>query len=143
MRKRIEQLKNSADLLVKQETEKLEIREDFFEELATQVERAITSSDTVFLVGDFNARLVEENNCIKSLSSSNGKLTKKLIEEYKLRVCNFSSQAEGKWTRRRVNRDGSIDESAIDYALVTDETYHDLTSVAIDEEKKSIVHTGR
>ena len=62
-------------------------------------------------------------------------MTKKLIEEYKLRVCNFSSQAEGKWTRRRVNRDGSIDESAIDYALVTDETYHDLTSVAIDEDK--------
>ena len=47
--------------------------------------------------------------------SSNGKLAADVINKYKLRVCNFSSQAEGKWTRIRAHKDGSIEKSSIDY----------------------------
>ena len=91
-----------------QETEKIEVRENFFEELSTQVERGITSSDTTIVIGDFNARIAGVNGVVTSLSS-NGKLTAEMIKEYKLQVCNFSNQAEGKLTRIRANKDGSID----------------------------------
>ena len=39
-----------------QETDNIGDREDFFNELATQVERGANSEDVVVVMGDFNAR---------------------------------------------------------------------------------------
>ena len=117
-----------------QETEKMEVKEEFFEELATQIERGRTSPDIVLLVGDFNGRMDEVDGVITGLSS-NGKLAADVINEYNLRVCNFSRYAEGKWTRVRARKDGNIEKSSIDYALVTAETYSTLKSFLVDESK--------
>ena len=117
-----------------QETEKVDVRQEFFDELATQVERGLTSSDTTIVVGDFNSRIGEENGMISSLSG-NGRLTAELIDHYNLCVCNFSNQAEGKSTRIRPNKDGSIDRSTIDYALVTSNIYPNIKSFLVDEGK--------
>ena len=68
-----------------QETEKLEERSDFFDEIATQVERGVNAGDTLVVLGDFNARIYP--NDIPGVSaSSNGKLLRELLSEYELKI---------------------------------------------------------
>ena len=117
-----------------QEKEKSEERENFFEELATQVDRGFTSGDRVVVIGDLNARISNEEGKVVG-TSSNGKLSANLVSEYKLQICNFSENVEGKWTRIRNNLDGSIEKSTIDYAILDEQLYAVLSEVLIDESK--------
>ena len=47
-----------------QEKEKSEERENFFEELATQVDRGFTSGDRVVVIGDLNASIARRESCM-------------------------------------------------------------------------------
>ena len=117
-----------------QETDKAEDRENFYEEMMTQVERGETSGDVVVVVGDFNARIESHDGMIKG-TSSNGKLATQIITDHDLSVCNFDAKAEGKWTRLRNNKDGSVDASTIDYILISNKVAHTITEFSVDESK--------
>ena len=65
-----------------QETDPLELRQEFYEELAVQVERCITSGDEMVVVGDLNARIKEEGGSIIPLNESpNGKMVVDLLQK--------------------------------------------------------------
>ena len=49
------------------------------------------------ILGDFNARIHEEEDQIQS-SSPNGQLLQQLIADNDLKVGNFSPQTSGSWT---------------------------------------------
>ena len=105
-----------------QETEKLEERSDFFNEFAEQVERGTTSGDTMIVVGDFNARIQDTEEMHHT--SSNGKLMKDVIDEYKLKIVNFHERAYGKWTRVQPMKNGNIKKSMLDYFLLEEDMYN-------------------
>ena len=116
-----------------QETEKLETRTDFFDEVATQIERGNTSSETVIVLGDFNAKI--NNEFSTSTVSSNGKLMLEMIDEYNMKICNFSEKAEGKWTRIAQGNDGLVKKSVLDYVLLENDMYSMMTEMVVDEER--------
>ena len=117
-----------------QETDSSESREDFFNELSTQVERGLDSEDVIVVVGDFNSRVEEKQGEVQG-TSSNGKLMVELLKEYELVVCNFDSRTEGVWTRIQANKDGSVDKSVIDYILLRPDVIPAMSHLLTDENK--------
>ena len=119
-----------------QETAKKEERIEFFEELSIQVERGDTSGDHVLILGDLNSRLVhsQQEKIIAESGSPNGKLLSEVIEKYRLKVCNFHQNSEGKLTRIQENKDG-VTKSTLDYVLVQSQMYESLNNLLVDEEK--------
>ena len=119
-----------------QETDRLETRMEFFEELSVQIERAITSADELIVVGDMNARITLEGSEIVSQNGSqNGKELCDLIHKYNLKVGNFHESCVGKWTRIQPRRDGTVKRSQLDYILSSEKMYQSLQSITVDEEK--------
>ena len=119
-----------------QETDSIEDRTEFYEEVAVQVERCIDKNDKLIILGDFNARIHsdEDDSQIKP-ASPNGKLLSELIAEYNLKVGNFNPQTTGTWTRIQRLKDGEVKKSAIDYVLLQEEMSELLESMEIDEDK--------
>ena len=119
-----------------QEKEKKELRDEFFEEVLVQVERGVTSEDKVIIVGDFNARIIhdENNNIGYEKESPNGKLLSELIDKYSLSVGNFHTECRGKWTRIQVRKKELV-KSVLDYVLLPKSMSNSLREIMIDEEK--------
>ena len=115
-----------------QETAKNEERTEFFDELMVQVERGDTSGDHVILVGDFNARLLSDEE--PADDSPNGKQLKDVIKNYSLKVCNFTEKCSGKWTRIQGRKNGDV-RSTIDYIIVQNDLRNALNSLVVDEDK--------
>ena len=119
-----------------QETDKAETRVEFYEELSVQIERCVTSGDELVVVGDLNARIVNDDSAILSgKDSPNGKLLSDLIQYNKLKVGNFNEKCTGKWTRIQACKDGSIKKSVLDYVLLSEKMYSSLNEIIIDEDK--------
>ena len=118
-----------------QETAKKEERIEFFEELMVQVERGNSSDDYVLLVGDLNARLMLENEKVNADDDSpNGKKLLEVINEYSMKVCNFSGKCSGKWTRIQGGKNG-VEKSTIDYMIVQSQLCNAMGSLLVDEDK--------
>ena len=119
-----------------QEKIKLEERTEFFDEVMVQVERGDTSGDTMLVLGDFNARLLQDENrkINAEVGSPNGKLLLEVVQKYRLQVCNYHENSCGKWTRIQETKDGE-EKSIIDYVLVHAEMYKSLATFLVDEEK--------
>ena len=115
-----------------QETDKLEVRQQFFERLKLEVERGEINGDYILLVGDMNGRLESENET--NLDSPNGELLKSLVDEHHLKVANFHSNSLGKWTRIQQTKKGEK-KSVIDYLLLDEGLCSHLTEVIVDESK--------
>ncbi len=133
---RIAYLKDTVRVILlhaPQESDPLEERMDFFEEVTTQVERCITAGDKLVLLGDFNARVIFEEGQVKP-ASPNGKLLHDLLDDHDLSLCNFSPNTRGKWTRIQKNKNG-INKSTIDYILLQGETSSLMREMLIDEDK--------
>lgn len=120
-----------------QETDKLEIRKEFYDELSVQVERCIMSGDKFLIFGDFNGKIdmCETNGLIAGTESANGKLMCELVKKHDLQVGNFHECCIGKWTRIQNSRKGGTKKSALDYALLPKDIHTSLNSILIDEEK--------
>ena len=119
-----------------QETDPLEKREEFFEELSVQVERCVASGDEMLIMGDLNARIGEGETGIVALNdSANGRQLSELIEKHSLKVANFHQNCTGKWTRIQACRDGTVKKSTLDYILIQQTLFEKLTNVVIDEDK--------
>ena len=118
-----------------QDNAKCDERSGFFEELNVQIERGETIGDQVIVLGDFNARIEnDDDQVLANNDSPNGKRLKEVLEKYQLNVCNFHENAEGKWTRIQGKKDG-VSKSILDYILVQECFFHSLTQFIVDEEK--------
>ena len=113
-----------------QETDSLESRRTFYDELAVQAERAGSAGDKVVILGDFNARINPE----EETSSPNGKLLQNFLKENDLVACNFSPKARGVWTRIQT-KSGVQNKSTIDYVLMKDEVLSLMEEMVVDEDK--------
>ena len=116
-----------------QESATLEERETFFSELTQQVERCITTGEKMILVGDLNARIMN-NDGIQAVSS-NGKMLKEIMDEYDLGAANFHKNTSGKWTRIQVMKNGCVKKSVLDYILMEKDLLEKIQSMVIDEDK--------
>ena len=119
-----------------QETEKNEIRLEFFEELAVQVERCLTSGDELLILCDFNGRIDwNKDSFIAVNESPNGKQMCELIDKHGLKVGNFHNNCTGKWTRIQNCVNGDVKRSVLDYLMSTAAIHDSIKSILIDEEK--------
>ena len=119
-----------------QETEKGEVRSEFFDEFSVQIERAVSSGDEVVVVGDFNARVKGDGESITALNeSANGKKLCEVLDKYGLKIGNFHGNTVGKWTRIQSDKFGCTQKSAIDYVIVSTKLFGCIQSMMVDEDK--------
>ena len=117
-----------------QETDELEVRNDFFVKLCLEVEKCKNAGEGVLIVGDFNAKVKadEEKNLIHE--SGNGKLLTDAVNDFGLEVVNFSNYSTGTWTWTKQVR-GLRNKSTLDYLVVDKEIFELVQEMEIDEEK--------
>ena len=113
-----------------QETDKPNIREQFFQSIKVEVERGQLNGDIIVVMGDMNGRLSSDESA--NSYSPNGEFLKDLIDEHKLLVANFHPNSTGKWTRIQQKKE-RVEQSIIDYILVEEKTFSDIINVAVDE----------
>ena len=87
-----------------QETENLDDRKAFYDELSIEVESSNTHS---IIVGDLNAKIEYGEGNVTGTSSS-GKLLEDLILKYSFKAVNFHPKCSGKW--KRVQKKGDNTE---------------------------------
>ena len=114
-----------------QEDASQEDKDDFYNDLAGEVERCLAAKKRLIIAGDLNARLDPSNpNEIKG----NGKRLMEVVDKYELKVLNFGPKTEGKWTRIQM-KDGVECKSQIDYIITDKSTHEKEITTLIDEEK--------
>ena len=64
-----------------QETENAELRAHFYEEIAIEVQACVDRGSHPVLIGDFNAKIMTENNIVLGISPS-GSLLKELLAQH-------------------------------------------------------------
>ena len=114
-----------------QETADEELCEDFFTDLAIEVQTAVSNNETPVLLGDMNAKIEaeESNPAIIQPKSRNGRIMVDLLTDTcNLKVVNSSKKCSGKWTH--VVRT-SLASSVLDYVMVTDMSI--IKEMTIDE----------
>ena len=72
-----------------QETEKADVRSEFYEEVEVEVQACVDRGSQPVLVGDLNAKIASDNNIITGVSPS-GSLLKDVLSQFSLNVLNFS-----------------------------------------------------
>ena len=110
-----------------QETDNLEVRQEFFTELEIEINECKINGEMPFVIGDMNAKLISENGDIKS-NSYNGKLLLDIVSNQDLKVLNFDSKCNGKWTHV-IRTTGS--SSVLDYAITSSELVKHVKVVII------------
>ena len=118
-----------------QEKNSINTISSFYENITVQTERAILAGDSVFLVGDFNAKLgrgIIPND--RYDMSDNGQYLYKMITNYDLTVLNALDTCSGTFTRIK-NKDPD-EQSVIDYAITSNDLVPFLKSMAIYESRK-------
>ena len=116
-----------------QENVSKEDREDFFDELNTEVIKSGNSGCNTILMGDLNAKIEVLDGEIIS-KSSNGELLLEMVKEHKLEVLNFDDKCTGYWTRVQ-NVNGVEEKSVIDYCITNSTFANQLNTMLIDEDK--------
>ena len=116
-----------------QENEKAELRSEFYEEIGIEVQACFDRGSHPILIGDFNAKIVNSDNSVSSISP-NGSLLLDLITQHSLKVLNFSDSCVGKWTRSQIKK-GIMERSVIDYAIVDETLAAKLDNLTIDEDR--------
>ena len=114
-----------------QETEQVDSRCDFFNEVTVEIQAANDRDGNTVLVGDLNAKLNYMNETIVS-ESSNGLFLSNLVSQLDLSILNFNDLADGWWTRVQ-KKNEVIEKSVLDYMITTKSIESTLTSFLIDE----------
>ena len=78
-----------------QETEKADLRSEFYVEVGIEVQACFDRGSLPLLIGDLNAKIANDDITGTSCSP-NGSLLKDVVDQYKLHVLNFSSRCSGK-----------------------------------------------
>ena len=112
----------------------------FFIALEEEINKAEMHGKSIFLKMDANSKLGPEY--IKEDphgQSQNGRILSGIIKRHKLIVVNgLEDKCTGVITRRRVTKD-SIEESAIDFVIISNDLLDSVESLYIDEERKHIL----
>lgn len=116
-----------------QETEKADLRSEFYVEVGIEVQACFDRGSLPLMIGDLNAKIANDDITGTSCSP-NGSLLKDVVDQYKLHVLNFSSRCSGKWTRCESKR-GVLERSVLDYAIVDSTLAECLDHLQIDEER--------
>ena len=116
-----------------QETEKADLRCEFYMEVGIEVQACIDRSSQPLLIGDLNAKITNSDVDVSSLSPS-GSLLKDILDQYALHVLNFSTRCSGKWTRCQ-SKKGNIEKSVIDYVISGGVLAECLDQLQIDEDR--------
>ncbi len=114
-----------------QETEKIEVRENFFMELDIEVAKCILDGDLPLVIGDLNAKIEMAENEINSITP-NGKLLSGIVNNHGLEVLNFSSLCKGKWRTHVIRTTGA--SSVLDYVMTCCKLAKSVKEMVIDEE---------
>ena len=113
-----------------QETEKAEVRENFFTELEIEIAKCSQEDELPLIIGDLNAKIEMNDHKINALTP-NGKLLMDIINNHSLDVLNFSPKCTGKWTHV-IRTTGA--SSVLDYALANSDITNFTKELVIDEE---------
>ena len=114
-----------------QESEKAEIREDFFNELDVEVTKCKIAADLPIVIGDMNAKLNTGENKTQHHESPNGKLLMDLTTNQELKILNFHDKCQGKWTHV-IRTTGAT--SILDYVMTCQEVEKHVSQVCINED---------
>ncbi len=106
-------------------------KEEFYNDIKSEVERCLVEGHRLVMVGDFNAKLETDRD---TLSKGSGKLLEEVIDTYDLTVLNHHPETEGKWTRIQ-SRKGVEIKSVIDYVVVDSTMQEKVKKLVIDESK--------
>ena len=107
----------------------------FYENITVQTERAVLAGDSVFLVGDFNAKLgrgIIPND--RYDMSDNGQYLHKMITDYNLTVLNALDTCSGTFTR--IKNEKPVEKSVIDYAVTSNDLVPFMKSMTIENLRK-------
>ena len=107
----------------------------FYENITVQTERAVLVGDSVFLAGDFNAKLgrgIIPND--RYDMNHNGQSLYKVITNYNLTVLNALDIYSG--TFARIKNKNPDKKSVMYYTITSNDLVPFLKSMAIDESKK-------
>ena len=108
-------------------------KEEFYIDLQAEIQRSIESESLMVIVGDFNAKLLDEDGEIKECKG-NAKKLKEVMTKYELVNLNSKPNTEGRWTR--IQRKGKdVNKSVIDYVFTDHETQHRVGALVVDEDK--------
>ena len=132
----IEYPKDTLRLIVAhgpQESANQEEKEEFYNDLAAEVERSIACQCRTIIAGDLNAKVEHQNGEVME-SKGNGIRVKEMIDKYELGLLNIQPETEGKWTRIQ-KKGGVICKSEIDYIITDTNTRKCVQKTIIDEEK--------
>ena len=113
-----------------QENDPIEMKERFMTELSVELQNCNDDSEIPILLGDFNAKLEGQNGVLSSLSG-NGRSLYKLVNDFEMKVVNFSEVCKRKWTHE-VRTTG--EKSVLDYIITSKSFYKSITSMVIDED---------
>ena len=108
---------------------------NFYENITVQTDRAVLAGDSVFLVGDFNAKLgrgIIPND--RYDMTDNGQSLYKVLTDYNMTVLNALDTCSGTFTR--IKNKSSDKKSVIDYAFTSNDLVPFLKSMATDESKE-------
>ena len=118
-----------------QEESNTDIKYEFYQDLAIEVESAMLNNALPIILGDFNAKLKNDDNNRTIADSGNGKLLlDNIIAKYELKVCNFHENAEGRFTRIRKKKT-KMEKSTLDYIITTDDVFQHVSKFIVDEDK--------
>ncbi len=104
-----------------QETEDEEACEDFYTDVAVEVQKGVINGEYPVLVGDMNAKIEKGNGLFEyQPQSRNGEIMiETLTDTCNLEVMNFNEKCSGKWTHV-IRTTG--ESSVLDYIMVADST---------------------
>ena len=118
-----------------QENDSVNKIQDFYDSISVQVERANLAGDSVFLVGDFNAKSGAEiiRGEIHQISD-NGACLNGIIEKYNLAVLNALGICSGTftWVKNKI----PVEKSVLDYVITSQDLVSSVNSLKIDEAKE-------
>ena len=113
-----------------QETETVELREQFFNDLESEIMKCEMDGEIPLVIGDMNAKLEERNGEVVPLTP-NGKLLFNIACNRNLDILNHTEKCKGRWTH--VIRTTGI-KSALDYCMTSQQITKHVTDVVIDEQ---------
>ena len=114
-----------------QESVSTDLRELFYENLGVELEGAIISGDTPFVIGDLNAKIIKKNETPLA-ESANGKLLLDSMETNRLVAINHHTSCRGTWTR--VNRKKPQEKAVLDYIFYPSSLIDQVADAVIDED---------
>ena len=111
-----------------QETDDGDQCEEFYTDLAMEVQNGVTNGEYPVLLGDMNAKIESNKGTIEPKSRNGRIMMDTLVTTCSLDVVNFSEKCSGKWTHVIRTTDES---SVLDYVMVVDTSK--IKDMTIDE----------